>query len=381
MFSELVMAAIKASVALAHHWMVTDRGGEKVLAEFRNIFPQAPLFTLLLRRGEIPDWVIGPLVYTSFLQNVPFSDRIYKQLLPLHPAAFTSLKVPRGTKLVLSSDAAMVKALALPPGCQQVCYCHSPPRYLWDMAKEYEQGSRLGFMARVVFRCAAAYARKFDLKASRNVAHFIANSAFVAERIREMYGRESSVIHPPVQVSKFDSGHPASDFYLIVSQLVPYKRVDVAVRAFSMLRRKLVVIGDGSEMAYLRGIAGPTVSFLGRQSFEVVKRHFETCKAFINPQLEDFGITAVEAQAAGRPVIAYKRGGALESVINLQTGVFFEEQTPESLANAIFAFESLERNWAKLCRANAERFEADRFRAEIVGFLSSKYPDYDWNAQ
>lgn len=365
---------MKSSVALAHHWLVTDRGGEKVLGELRRIFPHAPIATLVLRRGEIPDWVIGNEVVTSWLQRLPLASRFYKQMLPLHPAAISRLKVPEGTRLVISSDASMIKGLRLPSGCEQVCYCHSPPRYLWDMADQYLESASVSRIGALAFSMTRRFARRFDNRSARNVDHFIANSQFVASRINKFYGRIADVIYPPVDLSRFSFERDFSDFYLIVSQLVPYKRVDVAVRACTLMDRRLVVIGEGSEMAALKAIAGPTIEFLGRQDFSVVKRHFETCRAFLNPQIEDFGITAVEAQAAGRPVIALRDGGALEIVCDMRTGVFFDEQKVDSLIDAIGRFESIRCDWRLHCRENAMRFSAERFRREMARFLSTRYP-------
>lgn len=396
-------------VTLANHWLVTYRGGEKVLAEFRTLFPEAWMATLICERGEIPDKIIGRKVVTSPMQHVPLAWKYYKALLPLHIWAFERLRVPLGTRLVLSSDAAMVKGLCVPDGVRQVCYCHSPPRYLWDLQSDYSEG--LGALKRLVFNYIVPRARSFDYAAAQRVDRFIANSQFVAERIKRSYGRDSEVIYPPVSVGDFSPEHPSEDFYLLVTQLTPYKRADLAVRAFTAMGKKLVIIGEGSELDGLKRIAGPTVQLVGRQPFRVVKDHFERCRAFLYPQVEDFGITAVEAQAAGKPVIAFRAGGALETVIEGETGLFFNEQTPESLADAVQRFErkflvpvasssasngttltesskipALELELATStrlsCRANAERFRPERFRAEIKAFLEKHYPDlfagYAW---
>ncbi len=375
-------------VTLANHWLVTYRGGEKVLAEFRRLFPSAPLASLVCKRGEIPEDILGARVITSPLQAVPGAWKYYKALLPLHPWAFGRLAAPVGTRLVLSSDAAMVKGLRLPEGARQVCYCHSPPRYLWDLQDDYTEG--LGWFKRRVFDWTVPRARAFDHEAAQRVDRFIANSHFVAERIRRSYGRDAAVIYPPVAVDDFLPDRPSGDFYLLVTQLTPYKRADLAVTAFTRMGKKLVVIGEGSEFETLKKIAGPTVQLLGRQPFKIVKDHFERCRAFLYPQIEDFGITAVEAQAAGKPVIAFRAGGALETVIDGETGLFFDEQTPESLADAVRRFEQLAPSNRQLatsfspaaCRANAERFRPERFRAEIKAFLETHYPDlfasYHW---
>jgi glycosyltransferase involved in cell wall biosynthesis len=374
-------------VVLAHHWLVSARGGEKVLAQFHLLFPDAPIATLIRRKGGIPEIDLGSKFIASQLQNVPWSERFYKLFLPAHAWAFQNLTVPAKTKFVFSSDASMVKGLRLPPGARQACYCHSPARYLWDMQDVYlNNASNLGVVGRAVFRWTVPRARRFDFSSAQRVDHFIANSAFVAARIKHCYGRDAEVIHPPVEVDDFVWGRKPEDFYLYVGQLVPYKRVDLAIACFNRLRLPLVIIGEGSELPALRELAGPTVRFLGRQPFNVVKDHFERCRAFVYPQVEDFGITAVEAQAAGRPVIAYRSGGVLESVIEGQTGVFFDKQTPESLSEAVRRFEAdRDRYEPERSRKNSERFRPERFRSEIKRFLRKHYPDlfedYVWPLQ
>ena len=373
-------------ITLAHHWLVSPRGGEKVLAQFHLLFPNAPIATLVLCRDKITGIEVGSQFITSQLQKVPYAERFYKMLLPAHASAFNRLTVPASTKFVFSSDASMVKGLRLPAGARQVCYCHSPARYLWDMQEVYaKNATNLGIIGRAVFRWAVPRARQFDYKSAQRVDRFIANSAFVAERIKRCYSRDATVIYPPVEVNSFDWQRKPEDFYLYVGQLVPYKRVDIAIGAFNRLRLPLVIIGEGSELAALRRLAGPTVKILGKQPFNVIKDYFARCRAFLNPQVEDFGITAVEAQASGRPVIAYRAGGALESVIEGQTGVFFNEQTPESLSEVVCDFETEPNRFSpEACRQNAERFGPERFRLEIKAFLCKHYPDifqdYVWPA-
>jgi glycosyltransferase involved in cell wall biosynthesis len=357
--------------------MITHRGGEKVLAEFRQMFPDASLSTLVAHGDEIPAWIRGDMV-VSPLGKLPYAHRFYKELLILHPAAIRRLTHRAGSRLVLSSDASMIKGLRLQPGVKQVCYCHSPPRYLWGMSEDYVG---VGLKS-VVFNWMASRLRKFDAQAAQRVDRFIANSAFVADRIKRCYNRESTVIYPPVALEDFSADKRREEHYLLVSQLVPYKRVDLAVEAFTRMGKPLIVIGQGSEQQRLAAIAGPTVRLLGRQPFSVIKRYYETCRAFIHPQVEDFGITAVEAQAAGRPVIAFRAGGALETVIEGRTGLFFDEQSSRALRAAVEQFEALPEDAFKDCRANAERFSRARFRNEMKAFLIKHYPDlladYAW---
>jgi glycosyltransferase involved in cell wall biosynthesis len=235
------------------------------------------------------------------------------------------------------------------------------------------QTGGLGMLGRAAFRAVTPYVREFDRAAAKRVTQFIANSQFVQRRIQSAYGRESAVIYPPVDVEAFQPDRPAEDFYLIVTELVAYKRVDLAIDAFNRLGKRLVILGDGPEAAALRARARPNIEFLGRQPFAALRDRFERCRAFIYPQIEDFGITALEAQAAGRPVLAYRQGGALETVIEGKTGLFFDAQTPESLAACVEAFEGQTLS-AAACRANAERFRPEAFRDAIRHFLTLHFP-------
>jgi glycosyltransferase involved in cell wall biosynthesis len=367
----------RSSVHLAHHWLVGMRGGEAVLEQFSLLCPEAPIHTLVANPAKLSEALQRHRIETSFLQRLG-GIRRYKEMLPLFPLAVGRMRVPKTATFVLSSDAAVIKGLRMPEGVPHVCYCHSPPRYLWDQQETYaKQTSGLGAFGRFVFRAVTPYVRRFDQNAARGVDHFIANSGFVAERIRRCYGREAAVIYPPVNVGAFEADRPRGDFYLIVSELAPYKRVDLAVEVFTRLGEPLVVIGDGPEMPRLRAMAGPTVNLMGRQPSAVLKEHYERCAAFLYPQVEDFGITAVEAQAAGAPVIALAAGGALESVLDDETGVFFPEQKVESLMRAIKHFEERRALLTPSnCRRNAERFRTERFRVEILGFLKLHYPSH-----
>ena len=361
--------------ALAHHWLVRMRGGEKVLEQFCLLFPGAPIHTIVADTANLSDTIRAHPIRPSPLRFIPGSAGRYKSLLPLFPSAVRRMKVARDTRFLLSTDASVVKGLACPRSTPHVCYCHSPPRYLFDMQETYAKHTAgLGAIGRLVFRFVVPYVRRFDYAAAQRVTHFIANAKFVQDRIRKFYGRDSTVIHPPVDVAAFDPTRPAEDFFLIVSELVPYKRVDIAIDAFNQLGKPLVIIGDGSEMAALRQRAGPTIRFLGRQPFAALKDHNERCRAVLYTQIEDFGITAVEAQAAGRPVIAYRQGGALESVVDGKTGMFFDEQNAASLADAVTRFERQPFDPAE-CRRNAERFRPEEFRAKIRNHLSAHLPE------
>ena len=359
-------------VALAHHWLVGMRGGEKVLEQFCLLFPGAPIYTLVSKRSNLSELIRAHPIHESFLQRLPQGPRRYKSLMPLFPLAVASLRAE--TDFLFSTDASVIKGISLPANVPHVCYCHSPPRYLWEMQDTYlRQTGGLGTLGRLAFRAVTPYVRAFDRKAARRVTHFIANSRFVQQRIQTAYGRDSSVIYPPVDVQAFEPGREAEDYYLIITELVAYKRVDLAIDAFNRLGKRLVILGDGPESAALRARAKPNIEFLGRQPFAALKDRLERCRAFIYPQIEDFGITAVEAQAAGRPVLALRQGGALETVIDGETGLFFDEQTAESLAACVEAFDQRKLP-AAACRANAERFRPEGFRDAVRALLAREFP-------
>ena len=312
----------------------------------------------------------------------PGAIKHYKKLLPLFPSAFGGLRVNGSAKFLLTSDASVTKGLHYDPQIPHVCYCHSPPRYLWGMEKTYmDHSSGFNAAARALFKAIVPYVRKFDYQGAQRVTHFIANSKFVKERIRTTYNRDATVIHPPVEIQDFRCDREVEDFYLIVSELVPYKRIDLAVDAFNTLGRKLVIIGKGPEAEALQKRAKSNIVFLGRQPFSVLKDHYERCRAFVFPGIEDFGITPLEAQSAGRPVIAFREGGALETVIEGETGRFFDLQTPEALVEAVTTFEGETFDPAD-CRRNAERFSSEVFRARMKEFLEQRIPEifrgYPW---
>lgn len=363
-------------VVLAHHWMEFFRGGEAVLEQFCILFPQAPISMLVCNRRSLTATMRSHVVQSSVLQRWPFVRQHFRKLLPFFPRIVRGLRLPADAQLVLTSDASLMKGVQVPDQAMHICYCHSPPRYLWGMQEAYMQSSsHASRVGRMMFSAASGALRAFDEKAAQRVDCFIANSRFVQRRIRHYYGRESVIIHPPVNVDNFDPTRPRDDFYLVVSALVPYKRVDLIVDACSRLGRPLVVLGTGSEEADLRRRAGPTVQFLGWQTDMVVKDHFERCRAFLFPGIEDFGITPCEAQAAGAPVIAYRAGGAMETVREGVSGQFFESQTVDAVVEAIEAFESAPPLSSEDCRANVEHLAPERFRAQIWSYLCAEFPE------
>ena len=351
----------KVKVALVHDWLTGMRGGERCLEVFAELFPTADLYTLLHVPGSVAPAIENRRIVTSFIQRLPQAERRYRHYLPLFPAAVRAFDL-RGYDLVLSSSHAVAKGVRVPAGALHVCYCFTPMRYVWDLYDDYF-GPRAGLAARVLMPPVAAWLRRWDRRTAAGVHQFVAISRFVAARIRRAYGRDADVIYPPVDVSRFRVDEAPGEFYLVVSALTPYKRVDVAVAAANQLGARLVIVGSGPEEARLRALAGPTVELLGWRSDAEVAELYARCRALLFPPVEDFGIAPLEAMAAGRPVIAFGRGGALETIVPLDggdeppTGLFFDAQTPEALAAAVCRFE-----------ANAHRFEPKTLRARAEGF-------------
>jgi glycosyltransferase involved in cell wall biosynthesis len=369
-----------ARVAVVHEWLLDYAGSERVVAELLRCFPQADLFTLVDHMPAAERVRIGTKrAHTSFLQHMPGVAGHLRYYLPLMPAAIERFDLS-GYDLVISSSHAVAKGAHVPPRALHLSYVHTPMRYAWDMQEEYlraadaDRGVK-GALARWLLR----RLRAWDERSAAGVHHMVANSAFVARRIAESYRREAYVIHPPVDVDGFRPGGVRGNDYLTVSRLWSYKRIDVLVDAFrAMPERRLTVIGEGPELARLRGIAPANVRLLGYQPEATVLEHMQRAKAFLFAAIEDFGIAPVEALACGTPVIALRKGGAVESCRGLDaaepTGVFFEEQTPGAVIEAVRTFEaSAARITAQACRRRAESFGVERFRAQIAAFVEEKY--------
>jgi glycosyltransferase involved in cell wall biosynthesis len=360
-------------IVLVHDWLTGMRGGEKCLEVACRRWHDAPLFTLLHRRGSVTPVIENRALHLSWLQRFPQVPRYYRYLLPLMPAAARSWRVPR-CDLVLSFSHCVAKAARHPEGAVHVCYCFTPMRYAWHMHADYFGQSRggLSFATNHFFE----WLRHWDRQTANRVDFFIAISRTVQRRIEECYNRSSIVIYPPVDTDFYcPAPAPREDYYLVVSAFAPYKRLDLAIEACNRLKRKLVIIGTGQTEARLRALAGATIHFLGWQPNEVVRDHLRRCRALLFPGEEDFGIVPVEAQACGAPVIAFGKGGATETVMPAgshfdPTGLFFMEPTAESLIDAIEAFETESADFhVSACRRQALRFNFRRFSEELFGNL------------
>ena len=360
--------ARRPRVALVHDWLTGMRGGERCLEVFCELFPDAPLYTLLHVPGSVSATIERRRIVTSFVQRLPGAATRYRQYLPLFPAAVRGLSLD-GYDLVLSLSHCAAKAVRVPPGAVHICYCFTPMRYVWDLEQDYARGA--GWLTRLALPPVAAALRRWDRRTG-GVDAFVAISQHIADRIRRVYGRQAEVIHPPVDVARFRLADALDDYYLVVSALVPYKRVDLAVAAAARLGRRLLIVGSGPEEARLRAMAGPSVTFLGWRPDAEVAELYARCRAVLFPSVEDYGIVPLEAAAAGRPTLALARGGVLETMVGLDDGrepptaVFFAEPTVESLAGAIRSFETAAHRFdPSALRARAARFDRPIFAERV----------------
>jgi glycosyltransferase involved in cell wall biosynthesis len=356
-------------VALIHDWLTGLRGGEKVLEVFCELFPDATLFTLVHIPGSTSPVIESVPIRTAFTQNLPGVKKHYRWYLPLYPWAIGSLDF-KGFDLLISSSHCVAKGAKAPPGAMHICYCHTPMRYIWDRFSDY---FGTGLKARIVYEPIARLLRRWDVSSSARVHHFVANSRHVADRILKFYGRlVDAVFYPPVDTDFFlpcDEG--PDDYYLIVSALVPYKRLDLAIDCFNRRREPLYIVGTGPEAERLRARSGPTIRFLGSVDQEELRRLYQRARATLLPGVEDFGIVPVESQACGRPVVARARGGATESVQSDRTGVLFEEPTVEALSHAVDKVSSLRFNKTDL-RDWALGFSRERFKSSFKHYIEGK---------
>jgi len=357
-------------LAIVHDWLTNMGGAEKLILLFKEVFPDAPIYTLVYDAGNV-DPAFGEMeIDTSFIQKLPGARKYYRKYLPFFPIAVEQFDL-REFDVVLSSSTSVAKGVITTSDTLHICYCNTPMRYAWDFYHQYLREA--GAIQRLLIPFFMNYIRIWDRLTAERVDYFIANSNNVAKRIEKHYRRTSQVIYPPVDTQLFKPVSQIEDYYLVVSRLVPYKRIDLAVKAFNKLNKKLVIIGDGPGRKKLQAVARDNVIFMGRLNDEETRRYLASCRALIFPGEEDFGITPLEAQSCGRPVIAYGKGGALETVIDGKTGLFFAEQSEESLVDGVKRFESMEPFDKDAIRDHARQFDVSIFKKSIKEFVERKY--------
>ena len=365
------MTPKQPEIILGHDYLIQMGGAEKVVASMHRAWPEAPIYVSATDYGKLlPDFRDAD-IRNTWMQKLPGMNSHFKKLFPVYPFAFKSLGVLDANAAVVSSSG-FAKWLRFTPRTQTFCYCHTPPRFFWQ-TEHYLKNEVSSGLVKAMAKVFIPPLRRSDYRAAQKVTHFIANSECVQARIKEFYGRESVVIYPAVEVHRFDVQEKNDGFYLILSRLVSYKGIDRAVAAFAKSGKRLVIAGSGPDRARLEKLAGGAgnIEFRGRVEDTEVKRLIETCYAFVFPGLEDFGITPVEAQAAGKPVLAYGDGGALETVIPGETGLFFRDPEPEAINAVVAEFERIEWNPARI-RANAERFAEEKFITAMKALVDEK---------
>ncbi len=359
--------ATPLKIALVHDWLTGMRGGEYVLEAIAELFPRSDLFTLLYVPGKISPILTTLKRHTSWLQKVPAAEQRYRYFLPLMPSMIERMDLS-GFDLIISSSHCVAKGIRKPPGAVHVSYVHAPMRYIWDRYDDYFGTGRASLPVRITARFLRHSLQNWDQKVSvsERVDLLIANSRFIAQQIQSAYAREARVVYPFANLSRFANARQPGRNYLMVTAFAPYKRVDLAIEAFNRLKLPLVVVGSGQEEARLKRKAGPTIDFLGSISNAAIADLYARCKAFIFPCTDDFGITVVEAMSAGAPVIAFRSGGAMETVTT-KTGLFFEPQTVDALMAAVMKLERGECHFEEAdCRARAGEFSRERFQREFL---------------
>ena len=355
--------------AIVHYWLVGMRGGERVLEELCKLFPDADIFTHVFDPSRISALIKQHKIDTTYIAKFPFATKHYQKYLGFMPRALENLDLS-SYDLILSSESGPTKGIVPSPGAHHICYCHSPMRYIWD--EYYTYTDQLDPISRFVFSRVAHQMRIWDVVSAARVDQFIANSTFTASRIERYYRRDARIVRPPVDTARFKPSQNRGDFFLFAGQLVPYKKANLAVDAFRDIDAPLYVVGDGGDRKRLEKTAPSNVRFLGRVSDTELERLYAECRALIFPGQEDFGIVPLEAMASGRPVIAYNRGGALDTVIPNETGVFFDEPTAASLAAAVKRFYLVEDTFdGERLQAHAQSFSQERFREEFTAALNT----------
>ena len=370
-------------IGIVADWLVSYAGAERVIEEFIELYPESKLYSVVdFLSDDSRTHFSGKHATTTFIQKLPAAKNKYQKYLPLMPFAIEQLDVS-SHDVILSSSHAVAKGILTGPDQLHISYVHSPIRYAWDLQHQYlrESGLNKGLKGALA-KWLLHKIRIWDYRTANGVDHFIANSQFIARRIKKVYGREADVIYPPVDVNRFKLCENKEDYYFTASRLVPYKRIDVIVEAFSrMPDKKLIVIGDGSEMSKIKAKAAKNIEILGYQSNAVMQEHMQKAKAFVFAAEEDFGITPVEAQACGTPVIAFGKGGALETIrpygVEKNTGIFFQSQQIDSIIDAVNLFEAKRDHFLpEFCRENALRFSNERFKFELDSYIKDKWDSF-----
>ncbi len=363
----------KLKIAFSHDWLTGMRGGERVLEALSLLFPDAPIYTLFLNKNAISQELLKHPITTSFLQRLPYITRYYRNMLPFFPIAAGKMRINDDLDLLISTSHCVAKGVRKPQHIPHICYCFTPMRYAWLFFEEYFGKNVL---KRLLAKPLLTYLRKWDYEKNENVSHFIAISKVVQDRIRSFYNREAPIIYPPVKADFWLPGKPenflnpfgTSSFDIVVSALVPYKRIDLVVEAYTKKRWNLVIVGTGTEYEKLKKIAGKNIIFTERITDQELLNFYRAARAMVFPAEEDFGISPVEAQACGKPVIAFARGGATETVIDKETGILFKEQTIDCLVDAVEKSYQLDWDVDKI-RRNAERFSVDVFLSTFASFI------------
>ena len=360
-----------SKIALVHDYFIQMGGAERVAAAMHDSFPSAPIYTTVALPHRLPKELRGADIRTSAMQRLPGMERRFRQYFMLYPFAVEHFDLSE-YDLIFSSSSGYAKGVRRRKNAIHVCYCHTPMRWVWRY-EDYVARESFGRVARSLLPISLWGLKKWDLRAAQQPNYYIANSHLVAQRIKQIYGREAFVIPPPIDVDRFQLSAIIDDYYLVLSRLVPYKRIDLAIEACKRLGRRLVIIGDGPDRQRLEKLAGPETEFLGRQPDSQVNRYASRCRALLFSGEEDFGMVPLEVNAAGRPVIAFRGGGAMETVVEGVTGVFFNQPTSAALVEAIEDFES--RSWnQQMVRRHAEKFDRSVFAFRVLQFLGAVAP-------
>ena len=362
-------------LAIVHDFLNQYGGAERCVEAFHEIFPDAPIYTSIYLPDNMPESFRKMDIRTSFMQKFPFLNRHFKKYLLFYPKAIESFDLS-GYDIIFSSSSSFAKGVRIKKGVLHVCYCYTPMRFVWD-TKSYIEKENFNALEKKAIEISVKILQKWDLKNNTSVDYFVGISNIVKERIKNYYKRTADIIYPTVGCDNYKISTKTEDYYLVVSRLNAYKRIDIVIEAFNKLQLPLRIIGDGPKRKTLEGLAGPTITFLGKVDDIKLAEVYSQCQALLFPGVEDFGIVPLEAQASGRPVIAYAAGGALETVVDGVTGLFFKEQNPESIIDAVRRYEAIKNSFnSEIIRKNAMRFDKEIFKKKICDYVLEKYHNY-----